>query len=364
MNWFASQLRNQLNKEKLAHTQQLNHLITNSKSVKKFRESLKEKKDLEEQLNLSQKSITNAQQAISNLQTEIFTKEKNLKDLKTKISQLQTKHKEERFTLQKQNRDYWFYHQREIKRLAPDLKAKVAELKEQKGQLLNNIRDLESQLSQKIEALERSLQKEANNKAKITSLQNDLADLNLLLERAKEEAKTLTKRIKDLQKDKEKLRKESKAKETELLKQIQTANTQITNLEKQIKALTILANHRLELLEQEKQALIDLAKKKIQNKKEASQLLAQLQTSWSEEKATILTEHQQEKANLITEHQSEQTKLNSQIEAKNSTISTLQFNLAFKESVVTDLSQKLRESNSLLAKLCTNFKEHLERIDN
>jgi len=82
----------------------------------------------------------------------------------------------------------------------------------------------------------------------------------------------------------------------ELSKKVREKQKLISQLQKQIKALQILANHRLELLEQEKQALIGLAKKKIANKKEASELLSQLQTKWAEEKEDLISEHQQEKA--------------------------------------------------------------------
>jgi hypothetical protein len=47
--------------------------------------------------------------------------------------------------------------------------------------------------------------------------------------------------------------------------------------DKQIKALTILANDRKAKLEQEKQALINLAKQKIKNQKEARELLTQIE---------------------------------------------------------------------------------------
>jgi hypothetical protein len=47
--------------------------------------------------------------------------------------------------------------------------------------------------------------------------------------------------------------------------------------DKQIKVLTLLANSRQEKLEQEKQALLTLAKQKIKNQKEARELLAQLE---------------------------------------------------------------------------------------
>ncbi|CAG8510308.1 32443_t:CDS:2 [Racocetra persica] len=48
-------------------------------------------------------------------------------------------------------------------------------------------------------------------------------------------------------------------------------------LNKQIEGLTLLANKRKQDLEREKQALIDLAKQKIANKKEAAELLKNLE---------------------------------------------------------------------------------------
>jgi hypothetical protein len=68
----------------------------------------------------------------------------------------------------------------------------------------------------------------------------------------------------------------------------------IKDLTKQNKALQILANHRLELLEQEKTALITLAKQKISNKKEASELVKQLEERFTKEKEDLISEHGQE----------------------------------------------------------------------
>jgi hypothetical protein len=76
---------------------------------------------------------------------------------------------------------------------------------------------------------------------------------------------------------------------------------QITDHQKLNKSLTILANHRLELLEQEKSALVALAKQKIANKKEASELLSQLQTKWAEEKENLISDHHQKVAELEAE---------------------------------------------------------------
>jgi hypothetical protein len=55
----------------------------------------------------------------------------------------------------------------------------------------------------------------------------------------------------------------------------------IQGLNKQIQALTILADQRKENLEREKLALIALAKQKIANKKEASELLKQLENKYN-----------------------------------------------------------------------------------
>ncbi|CAG8815899.1 19613_t:CDS:1, partial [Racocetra persica] len=62
------------------------------------------------------------------------------------------------------------------------------------------------------------------------------------------------------------------------LEQKNNQSTQhIQQLNKQITALTILADKRKKDLEREKQALITLAKQKIANKKEAGELVKQLE---------------------------------------------------------------------------------------
>jgi hypothetical protein len=68
---------------------------------------------------------------------------------------------------------------------------------------------------------------------------------------------------------------------TQLIEEKEQQRTQSTQhvqqLNKQIQALTILADKRKEGLEREKQALINLAKQKIANKKEAGELLRNLE---------------------------------------------------------------------------------------
>ncbi|RPB18018.1 hypothetical protein L211DRAFT_871927 [Terfezia boudieri ATCC MYA-4762] len=241
---FGQRLRNELKKQKEAYENRLNLLTNASLDAQNYLTLEAEKKHLEEQLNQTQTNLQNTQQSITNLQTEIQAKEQNIIQLKT-----------------------------------PDLKAKLANLKEQKGQLLTNITNLESNLEQKSEELARSLKKEQKNKTEILALKTELDSINLLLEKAKEEFKKANSKIKELQKDKKKLSEQAQSKEAELLNQIQGLNIQNTNLTKQSAALKILAEKRKADLAQEKQALIALAKKKIQNKKETSQLLEQLQAS-------------------------------------------------------------------------------------
>ena len=127
-------------------------------------------------------------------------------------------------------------------------------------------------------------------------------------------------------------------------------------MSKQIKALQILANHRLSLLEQEKSALITLAKKKIQNKKEAKELLTRLEASWKEEKQTMLAEHHQIKEELIQRQNKETSNLKG-------IIADLQFNLAFKESRIKDLVTEFTETRETLAKVRANCQRYLQNCD-
>ncbi|KLL04015.1 MAG: hypothetical protein MRERV_8c048 [Mycoplasmataceae bacterium RV_VA103A] len=80
---------------------------------------------------------------------------------------------------------------------------------------------------------------------------------------------------------------------------------QIQQLNKQVEGLTLLADKRKEDLEREKQALITLAKQKIANKKEATELVKQLENSWQREKE----EWNQEKQILEQELKSDRNKL-------------------------------------------------------
>lgn len=272
MNFFANQLRSELEKKRLAYENRLNLLTNASLEANNYLALETEKEQLEEQLNQSKADLQNTQQNIANLEAKIDSLKQNISELKAKLGQLQIKHKQERFALQKENRDYWFYHQREIKRLAPDLKAKIADLKKQKAYFLSSISHHEEQIA--------NLKEQIDKWAKITN------------------------------------------------------------------SLKTLAEKRKEDLDREKEALINLAKKKIQNKKEASRLLEQLQTSWTAEKQSILSEHQQEK------------------EILKSNVSTLSFNLAFKESVITDLTARINALQTTLQQLLTEQEAQLISLDN
>ncbi|RHZ37441.1 hypothetical protein [endosymbiont GvMRE of Glomus versiforme] len=74
--------------------------------------------------------------------------------------------------------------------------------------------------------------------------------------------------------------------------QFTTEQKKVVDLQKQTKALTLLANSRKEALEREKQALIQIANKKLTNQKEAKQLLKELQEKWNKEKTELTQENQ------------------------------------------------------------------------
>lgn len=95
----------------------------------------------------------------------------------------------------------------------------------------------------------------------------------------------------------------------ELSKKVREKQKLISQLQKQNKALQILANHRLELLEQEKTALIALAKQKIRNKKEALELLEQLEEKFAEKEEELISKHQEEKEQLQALSSQEKTEL-------------------------------------------------------
>ncbi|KLL03472.1 MAG: hypothetical protein MRERV_40c008 [Mycoplasmataceae bacterium RV_VA103A] len=108
----------------------------------------------------------------------------------------------------------------------------------------------------------------------------------------------------------EQLLSEEKQKDQEWEQEKTQATQHIQQLNKQIEGLTLLANKRKEDLEREKQALVGLAKQKIANKKEASELLKQLEEKWKREKE----DWSQEKQGLEQKIKTSTGNLNSWIE--------------------------------------------------
>ncbi|CAG8553079.1 2884_t:CDS:2 [Cetraspora pellucida] len=93
------------------------------------------------------------------------------------------------------------------------------------------------------------------------------------------------------------------------LEQKSTQSTQhIQQLNKQIEGLTILANKRKEDLEREKRALIQLAKQKIANKKEAVELVKNLEEKWEAEKKELEETMRQEFKNATQTGEEEKVK--------------------------------------------------------
>jgi hypothetical protein len=67
---------------------------------------------------------------------------------------------------------------------------------------------------------------------------------------------------------------------------VEGLNKEIATLKKTNAALTILAEQRKQKLEQEQQALINLAQQKIASKKEAKDLLTELEQNWQQDRET------------------------------------------------------------------------------
>jgi hypothetical protein len=266
---------------------------------------------LEEKLKQTKANLKATEQNLTKLEKDaksqakvLQNKQTELAQLKSNLARIQQTKKENTFTLQKELRNYKLYHAREICRLAPDLKEKVTNLKSQKAQLLTTITNLESELTQKeSERLALELAKQAEQ-AKIKALaeqfNEQLRCINLLFDPDSQwyqDPIDFSGLYQGLTNELQNQVLALQEKDAELVQKDQ----QITDHQKLNKSLTILANHRLELLEQEKSALVALAKQKIANKKEASELLSQLQTKWAEEKENLISDHHQKVAELEAE---------------------------------------------------------------
>ena len=230
-------------------------------------------------------------------------------------------------------------------------------------QLEQRIRDLES--GKKGQAYLKLQQERADFKKQTEDLQQDLDKLQSDYHNLNDDIKAREQAINDLQTEISKLESEKqdisnlsaqqvKALESEKDKIRQSFTNPGTThwiywknendkIAKTNQALQILANHRLELLEQEKTALITLAKQKIKNKKEASELLNQLETKWGQEKESLLAESAEQEQLAAQEIR----KLRAKAKAEK-----------------TKLLREKTQLKAVLQRLLTEQEEQLERLDN
>ncbi|MDR1670547.1 MAG: hypothetical protein LBR43_02390 [Spiroplasmataceae bacterium] len=167
MNWTASLLRNELNKQKSAYEQRINLLTNASIDVQNFL-------DLEEEIALLTTELATYKQSITQLtneakeQTDLSRQEiKNRENQITNLEKKITISKNLISDLQKQIRELNLYHQREIKRVKEDYQTKLEPSKKK-------ITELKEQLEQEKLALVSIAKKKLENKKEFQQLLTNL----------------------------------------------------------------------------------------------------------------------------------------------------------------------------------------------
>lgn len=160
------------------------------------------------------------------------------------------------------------------------------------------LRGLPRELSQTHAQLEQS-------RTKITQLENEvqthlqaLATAQEWHERQKAELQELNTKLQQDNRDLLNDMARAKQAKSALEQENNSLKQSLQTLQKQIKALTLLAKERKTQLSQEKTALIQLAQKKITNQKQAKELLNQLTEDWEQAKGELIEELGQQKERL------------------------------------------------------------------
>lgn len=155
MNWTASLLRNQLSKERKAHQEQLNLLISINKEAKEYLE-------LEKKLDQTKASLAESENNLTYLLNQTKSKDQahqaQLLEKESEISHLEQKIKASKelvFNLKKEIRENSLYYQRSLKTSTQNLKEQLAntkkelvhsqkELAEWQGEGADNLRELKA----------------------------------------------------------------------------------------------------------------------------------------------------------------------------------------------------------------------------
>ena len=192
MNWTASLLRNELNKQKLAHETRINLLTNASIDVQNFVELEKKLALLTTELATSKQSIaqlTNELKEQAELSSqEIKVKENSLAKLEKKIKT----GKELIFKLNQQIRGNQIYYQQELRKVQTDYQTKLTPLQQQIKVLKGQISSITAEKDQAITTQQAEI---ANIKAELNEITNSLTAIQQELVQVKQELFFTTNKI-------------------------------------------------------------------------------------------------------------------------------------------------------------------------
>lgn len=180
MNWTASLLRNQLQKERKAHQEQINLLASTNQEAQEYL-------DLEQKLKQTEENLKLSEELISKLKTESDLKEKDqvkaLESQEAQITKLEKKIKASKeliFNIKKEVITNQLYYQTELRKVTESQQTKF---QEQTKQLKQQVEHLNSQKEQLITKAEQYLQTLDKSQRDLKDTEETLAETtNSLLE--------------------------------------------------------------------------------------------------------------------------------------------------------------------------------------
>lgn len=190
MNWTASLLRNELNKQKKCYEERINLLTQTSIDAQNFLE-------LEEKIKSLNEALKTKDGSFAKFQRETKTKEKSLiKQLKDKqdsnlvLEKQAEVNKELFFQSEKHNRELNLYHRRKLREIGEKHQIELTSLRQQ-------ISDLQKQLDQEKYALVSVARKKIKSSKEFNHLQTqqekEITELKNELQSANEKMKSLEK---------------------------------------------------------------------------------------------------------------------------------------------------------------------------
>ncbi|WNE40739.1 MAG: Chromosome partition protein Smc [Mycoplasmataceae bacterium] len=192
MNWTASLLRNQLNKQKLAYEQRINLLTNASIDVQNFLA-------LEEKLALLTTELQTSKQSISQLTNEAKEQEnlssQEIKAKEKKIVKLEQKIKTSKdliFKLNQQIRENQLYYQQELRKVRDNYQSKLTPFKQEITKLKEQATLIQAEKDQAIIAQQTEI---SNIKSELNETTNSFTNIQQELVQTKQELAFTTNKI-------------------------------------------------------------------------------------------------------------------------------------------------------------------------